>query len=97
MLTVPVPCFLLQLPGSWIDQFLGSWIDPGPGSWIDPSPLGPNPVDSVPLLWLLNMKLGGCNGPLPDLKKNITGLNPTNKKSQKNFWISDQIFGFWIL
>ena len=27
----------------------------------------------------------------------IPGFNPTNKKSQKNFWISDQIFGFWIL
>ena len=24
-------------------------------------------------------------------------LNPTNKKSQKILWISDQIFGFWIL
>ena len=25
------------------------------------------------------------------------GLNPTNKKSQKNFWMSGQIFGFLIL
>ena len=28
------------------------------------------------------------------LGQDWSGLNPTNKKSQKKFWISDQIFGF---
>ena len=28
--------------------------------------------------------------------KKISGLNPTNKKSQKNDWISDHILGFHI-